>query len=143
MGLTDTLSWKDEVDTDDDNREIILLKGNSQYHHICAINAVLVEKITSSSSLDPVVIKALAAMNDETAEPWIPWTAKTNWEFTDGALYFKHWLYILEPACHDLVKSLHESSAGGHKGFFHTLHHMQQDYWWLGMSTFLQRFISV
>ena len=87
-------------------------------------------------------MKALTAMNNNSGDPWIPCTNKTDWEFTNRALYFKHWLCIPEPACLDLVKSLHESPAGGHEGFFQTLHHMQKDYWWPGMSTFLWKFIS-
>ena len=55
-----------------------------------------------------------------------------DWEFIDGALYFKHQLYVPELAHHNLVKSLHELPAGGHEGFFHTLHWMQRDYWWPG-----------
>ena len=90
MGPMDALSRKDEVDTDDDNREITLLKGSDQYFHICAIDAALTEKITSSSTSDPIVTKALATMNNEKGEPWIPRTTKTDWEFMDGALYFKH-----------------------------------------------------
>ena len=65
-----------------------------------------------------------------------------DWELVNGALYFKHWLYILELVCHDLVKSLHELPTGGHEGLFCTLNHMQKDYWWPGMSTFLWKFIS-
>ena len=80
-------------------------------------------------------------MNNMDGEPWIPQTNKTDWEFSDGALYFKHQLYVPEPARHDLVDSLHKSPTVGHEGFFQTLHHMQRDYWWPGMSTFLQRFI--
>ena len=57
-------------------------------------------------------------MNDENGKPWIPKTAKMDWEFIDGALYFKHCLYVPKLACHDQVKSLHESPAGGHEGFF-------------------------
>ena len=34
MGPADALSQKDEVDTSDDNWEVILLKGDTQYHHI-------------------------------------------------------------------------------------------------------------
>ena len=130
MGLADTLSRKVKVGMDGDNREITLLRGNDQYHHIHAINSVLAEKIATSSSSDPIVTKALVAMNDKKGEPWIPQTTKTDWEFTNSALYFKPQLYILEPACHNLVKSLHKSPARGHEGFFHTLHHMQKDYWW-------------
>ena len=65
-----------------------------------------------------------------------------DWEFFDRALYFKHQLYIPEPAHHDLIKSLHKLPARGHEGFFCTLHQMQKDFWWPGMSTFLQKFIS-
>ena len=107
---------------DDDNQEITLLKGKDQYYHIQAINVALTEKITMSSSSDPLVTQALTTMNNEKGEPWIPQTAKMDWEFEDGVLYFKHRLYVLEPACHDLVQSLHELPARGHEGFFHTLH---------------------
>ena len=65
-----------------------------------------------------------------------------DWKFIDDSLYFKHRLYIPESACHDLVRSLHESPARGHEGFFPTLHRLQRDYWWPGMSTFLCKFIS-
>ena len=81
-------------------------------------------------------------MHRDTKEPWIPNSTTANWEFSDNSLYFKHRLYIPEPAHHDLVKSLHTSPTGGHEGFFRTLHRMQKDYWWPGMSTFLRKFIS-
>ena len=72
-------------------------------------------------------------MNSDNGEPWIPCTMAADWEFINNSLYFKHRLYIPEPARHDLVKSLHDSPTGGHEGFFQTLHHMQRDYWWPGM----------
>ena len=98
MGPADALSQKDKVNTGDNNWEITLLKGNDQYYHIWAINAAFTKKVTLSSSSDPIVTWALASMNDEKGEPWIPQTATTNWEFIDGALYFKHQLYVPEPA---------------------------------------------
>ena len=118
MGPADALSRKDEVETCDDNREITLLKGKDQYFHIRVIDSALAKKISSSTTEDPIVSKALAAMNRDTKEPWIPQTMAADWEFIDNSLYFKHCLYILEPARHDLVKSLHNSPAGGHEGFF-------------------------
>ena len=57
-------------------------------------------------------------MDKDTKEPWIPHSTAANWEFHDGSLYFKHRLYVPEPARHNLVKSLHDSPAGGHEGFF-------------------------
>ena len=98
MGPANALSCKDEVDMGDNNREITLLKGNDQYFHIHAINITLAKKISSSSKFDPIVMKALAAMNDNSGKPWIPRTTKMDWEFIDGALYFKHHLYVPKPA---------------------------------------------
>ena len=67
-----------------------MLKGDNQYHHLKAINSTLANKIALSSPSDPIVSKALTAMNDETGEPWIPWTNRSDWEFTNGILYFKY-----------------------------------------------------
>ena len=72
MGPTDTLSWKDEIKTCDDNQEITLLKSRDQYFHIRAIDAALAKKISSSSTRDPIITKALAAMNHDSGKPWIP-----------------------------------------------------------------------
>ena len=72
MGPADALSRKDEVDMDDNNWEITLLKGGDQYYHIRAIDTALAEKIASSSPSNPIVTWALATMNDKKGEPWIP-----------------------------------------------------------------------
>ena len=117
MEPADALSRKDEIETCDDNWEITLLKGKDQYFHICTIDAALTKKISSSSSFeDPIVTKALTAMKNESGKPWIPRTVAADWKFIDNTLYFKHYLYIPEPAHHDLVKSLHESPARDMKG---------------------------
>ena len=122
MGPADTLSQKDDIETSDDNWEITLLKGRDQYFHIHAIDAALAKKISSSSTNDPVITKALATMNHNNTEPWIPHMVAADWKFVDNSLYFKHCLYVPEPAHLELVQSLHESPAGGHEGFFQTLH---------------------
>ena len=72
MGPADTLSQKDKVETSNDNQEITLLKGRDQYFHIHAIDTVLADKIFASSTMDPIVTKALTAMNDNSGKPWIP-----------------------------------------------------------------------
>lgn len=122
MGPADALSRKDNVDTDDNNREITLLNNKEQYFHIGSLDVTLATKITQSSTNDPIVTKALAAMNDEASEPWLPCTSKADWHFNDRKLYFKQQLYVPELECLDLTRSLHESPSGGHEGFFHTLH---------------------
>ena len=74
MGLADTLSWKDEVDTSSNNQEIILLKEEDQGHHIWALDLALATKISESSPSDPIISKALVAMNNEAGNPWLPRT---------------------------------------------------------------------
>ena len=125
MGPADALSKKDEIETSDDNWEITLLEGKDQYFHVCTIDTALAKKISSSSTKDPIITKALTTMSNDGGEPWIPQTTATDWKFIDNALYFKHHLYIPEPACHNLVSMLHESPTRGHEGFFQTLHWMQ------------------
>ena len=66
MGPTDALSRKDDIETGNDNREITLLKGKDQYFHIRAIDVALEKKISSSTAADPIISKALAAMNSNT-----------------------------------------------------------------------------
>ena len=72
MGPADALSQKDEIETGNDNQEITLLKGKDQYFHVQAIDAALAKKISSSTAQDPIVTKALAAMNHDGGELWIP-----------------------------------------------------------------------
>ena len=78
--------------------------------------------------MDPIVTKALAAMNDENKAPWLPQTTKEDWKFDHGHLCFKNQMYILDELQYQLVMSI--------------LHLLQKEYWWLGISTFLQKCIS-
>ena len=84
----------------------------------------------------------MEAMHNNNIDPWLPQTTKEDWKFENENLYFKHYLYIPEEAQHQLVTNIHEPPARGHGGFFWTLHLLQKDYWWLGMSTFLRKFVS-
>ena len=62
----------------------------------------------------------------------------TDWTFLDGALYYKSRLYVPEPARQELVHSLHCSPVGGHGSYFRTIHLVQRDYWWPGLTTFVR-----
>ena len=72
MGPANALSRKDEIETSDDNCEITLLKGTDQYFHIRAIDATLAKKMSSLTTRDSIITKALATMNNDGGEPWIP-----------------------------------------------------------------------
>ena len=40
------------------------------------------------------------------------------------------------------MSSIHTSEACGHGGIFYTLNLLQQDYWWPGMTTYIQKYIA-
>ena len=73
MGPADTLSRKDKIETNDDNREITPIKGKDQYFHIHVIDAALAKKISSSSTEDLIITKALTTMNDVLHTLHPPW----------------------------------------------------------------------
>ena len=56
MGPANALSMKDAINTNNDNWEITLLKGQDQDFHIHALNTTLTEKITQSSVSNPIVL---------------------------------------------------------------------------------------
>ena len=136
MGPMDALSQKDSIDTSEDNLSQILLP-NLQ---INMLKTALTNKIAKSTPSDQFIINTVAALNAKTIP--LPHSQRDNWYFNQGTLYYKSHLYITEPTHHPLVKNIHKSLVGAHSGYFHTISLLQRDYWWPGMSIFVQRFIS-
>jgi len=122
MGPAGALSHRDEVDTSLNNTAITMLPTFSDVL-ICALDVELADKIAHT---DLLVKDTTDAMSKHTS--LFPCMARKDWTFLDGALYFKGHLYIPEPACQDLVCSLHCSSAGGHGSYFCTVYLVQHDY---------------
>ena len=108
--------------------------------YVNMLDTALAEKIVESTPSDQFIIDALAAMNTTTVP--LPRSQAEDWYFDQGALYYKGCLYIPEDACHSLLKSIHESLASAHGGYFHTITLLQKDYWWPGMTTFVRKFIT-
>ena len=137
MGPADALSCLPGPDTSSDNVDVTVLPDDLFIH---AIDIALIDKISSSSSSDPLVISAL--QNLSVSSPLFPHSSLSDWRFSDSLLYFKNRLYIPAATCHDLVSSVHPSPAAGHGSFFHTYTLLSRDYWWPGMLSFIHRFIA-
>ena len=137
MGPADALSHLTDPDTSSDNNNVTLLPDDL---FICAIDATLVNKITSSTVSDHLVLDTLK--NLSVGSPLFPCSSFANWHFSDSHLYFKNHLYIPPDARCTLVASVHSSLACGHGGFFCTYSLLSRDYWWPGMSSFICCFIS-
>ena len=135
MGLANTLSHKDIMDTSKDNSFQVLLPDLQ----INMLNTAPAKKILESTPSDQFVIDALATLDVETVP--LPHFQKDDWYFDQGALYYKSHLYIPEPAWHSLVKNIHKSLTGAHGRYFCTISLLQKDYWWPSMTT-VQKFIT-
>ena len=123
MGPADALSCLSDPDTSSDNTNITLLPDNL---FICVIDTALVDKITSSTLSDPLVLDALHSLS--AGSPLFPHSSLADWHFSDSHLYFKNHLYIPPNTCHDQVSSIHSSLASGHGGFFCTYSLLSWDY---------------
>ena len=137
MGPADALSRLPNPDTSSDNDNVTVLPDDL---FIRAIDIALVDKISSSSSSDPLVVSAL--QNLSVGSPLFPRSSLSDWHFSDSLLYLKKCLYIPAAACHALISSVHASPTAGHGGFFCTYTLLSRDYWWPGMSSFIHRFIA-
>ena len=137
MGPADALSRLLDPDTSSDNVDVTVLLDDL---FIRAIDVALVEKISSSSLTDPLVVSAL--QNLSIGSPLFPRSSPSDWCFSDSLLYFKNRLYILATTHHDLVSSIHSSPTAGHGGFFCTYTLLSRDYWWPCMSSFIRRFVA-
>ena len=135
MDPADALSHHNEVDTSLDNTTITMLHSVSDVL-IHALDVRLAERIADFTVTDLLVKDALDAISQQTS--LFPCASCDNWKFMEGSLYFKEHLYIPEPARQDLVCSLHCSPAGGHGGYFRTVHLVQRDYLWPGLTTFVR-----
>ena len=98
MGPADALSHLPDPDTSSDNTNITLLPDNLFIH---TIDIALLDKITSSSPSDLLVLNALH--NISASSPLFPHSSVANWHFADSKLYFKGHIYIPPTAHHDLV----------------------------------------
>ena len=65
-----------------------------------------------------------------------------DWKYDGGHLYYKGRMYVPPEACHALVSSLHSSSTLGHAGRFRMKTFLEHDFWWPGLSTYVNRFIE-
>ena len=71
-----------------------------------------------------------------------PRSSVKDWKYNNGQLYYKERLYIPPKAHHTLVSSLHSSLTLGHAERFCTKTFLERDFWWPGLSTYVNRFIE-
>ena len=123
MGPADALSHLPNPDLSSDNVDVTLLLDDL---FISAIDTALIQKITSSSVTDPLVVTALQNLSQ--GSPLFPRSSLSDWHFDGSTLYYKNHLYMPASAQHDLVSSVHSSLASGYGGFFRTYSSLSHNY---------------
>jgi hypothetical protein len=137
MAPADALSRRDYVDTSLDNVDTAIVPSPAI---INALDLSLVRYIHSSSASDPLVLRAIQNLSQET--PLFPRSALADWTFDNGNLYYKHRLYVPPSARSQILHSIHSSPLSGHLGRFRTKAIVERDFWWPGLSTFVTSFVT-
>ena len=89
---------------------------------------------------DHLILKAIQAVQDSSS--LFLHSALSGWTFKDSHLYFRGCMYIPPSAHHSLVSSLHESPTMGHAGHFCTKAIIKHNFWWSGLFSFVNAFIT-
>ena len=136
MAPADTLSRHNHIDTTQDNQETSIYP---EPIIIQALNLALARKIRSSTELDPLVLQALESL--KVGSPLFPRSSMDDWHVTNGHLYFKGRMYIPLHEQQAIVQSIHDFPTTGHAGRFRTKALLERDFWWPGLSSFINAFI--
>ena len=137
LAPADALSRYNQVDTSSDNADTTIVPEPAV---INALDLTLARHIQSSSSSDPLVLRAIQNLSDDT--PLFPHSSLANWTFDNGHLYYKGRMYVPPPARSPLLHSIHSSPLSGHLGRFRTKAVVERDFWWPGLSVFVNSFIA-
>jgi hypothetical protein len=92
------------------------------------------------SASDPLTLRAIQNLSEET--PLFPRSALVDWTFDNSNLYYKHHLYVPPSSRSSLLHSIHSSYLTGHLGHFRTKAIVERDFWWPGLSTFVNSFVA-
>ena len=137
MAPADALSCQDLIDISEDNTDTAICPKPAI---VRALDLSLACHIQKSSSSSPLVLRAIENLHNNT--PLFPRSSIKDWNYEEGHLYYKGHMYIPPEARHTLVSSLHSSSTLGHAGRFRTKTFLEHDFWWPGLSTYVNRFIE-
>ena len=131
LAPADALSCYNQVDTSDNINTAIIPEPAA----INALDLTLARHIQSSSSMNPLVLCTIQNLSDDT--PLFPCSSLADWTFDNGHLYYKRRMYVPPPTRSSLLHSIHSSPLSGHLGRFRTKAIVERDFWWPGLSVFV------
>lgn len=142
MVQSDALSRREDhiPKEDNDNEDRIMLPSKL---FINMIDMELHTQILESVMKDEIVQDALMAIKEHGPLPMK--SSLQDWVIEeDGIILFQDHCYVPkdEQLRRNIVEKYHMAPSAGHPGRFQTLELMRRDYWWPGMNTFIQKYVT-
>ncbi|KAF9799377.1 hypothetical protein IEO21_10574 [Rhodonia placenta] len=150
-GKADALSRRSDhqVGDEDDNTDQVVLKqerfriaATQRGHASVTADQSLLKRIRECSEKDRVVAEALEKMQN-LGPPRLQ-KGFEEWNAEQGLLLFRGLVYVPKNTelRRDIVKIHHDSPIAGHGGRAKTLELVSRNYWWPGMSKFVNEYVS-
>ena len=145
MIQSDALSRRPDfiLEKDQDNEDRILL---SEDMFVNLMDMDLQDRIANTDKYDYDVKTALELLLENgpnsLQQDLKDWKLEKHSE--KNILFYKDKNYILDDLelRRDIVKMFHDHETAGHLGELETYNSVRQHYWWLGMRTFVKRYVQ-
>jgi hypothetical protein len=148
-GKPDALSRRPDHRTEGkDNEDIVLLKP--EYFRVAALRRghapmvaderQLLRKVREAKEWDESVVKAV----EEMRKSGVSGIRGREWSEEQGLILYRGKVYVPkddELRCR-LLEAYHDAPAAGHPGRWKTLELVSRNYWWPGMSRYVDRYVS-
>ena len=102
----------------------------------------LLRRIRESDSYDEDLVDAIEAARAKGPNPLR--RDLVDWDVEQGLILFQGKVYVPkdEGIRRDIVKTYHDSLPAGHPGRWKTYELVSRNYWWPGMSSFVEKYVS-
>ena len=138
LSVPDALSRRPDMIIDEEDNSDVTLLPHSLFVNL--VDSELSSKLIQSSQGDPLVTKALQALEGEVPTQFR--SRLSDWSYDAGVLFYQGRAYI--PDSGDLrkevVKSHHDHPTAGHPGYLKTRQLVSAEYWWPGLAQYVRKY---
>jgi len=146
-GKPDALSRRSDhrVDDKDDNKDQVVLRPEVfviKASQLEDIGEGFLERIQKSNAQEPGVAKALEDLRKEGPRQLVK--GLEEWKTDKGLVLYRGKVYVPDDSelRRELVTVHHDSKNAGHPGRWKTYELLSRNFWWPGMSTYVQKYVD-
>ena len=149
-GKPDAMSRRvDHEPSDKDNTNRVLLSPNLFYAKAARRGMTqvhgdrgLLRRIRRSKRFDEELVEAIEVLQNR--GPRALTKDLEDWSVEEGLMLYQGKVYVPkdEEIRRDVVRTYHDSLPAGHPGRWKTYELVSRNYWWPGMSTFVEKYVS-